>query len=90
MSTISGFNKVEISPKLLNSFEAIFRKILLIRHASGHASLANEKAMELFSINKKTEDIEGGEIFRDISDENRKRNAKSSLTFEKRLLKKNV
>ena len=38
-----------------------------LRHASGPASLANEKAMELFNINKNTKEIDGGEIFRDIS-----------------------
>ena len=47
--------------------EAVPNHPVYLRHASGHASLANEKAMELFSINKKTKDIDGGEIFRDIS-----------------------
>ena len=47
--------------------EAVPNHPVYLRHASGHASLANEKAMELFSINKETKDIDGGEIFRDIS-----------------------
>tara|TARA_B100000989_G_scaffold297817_1_gene284813 strand:+ start:307 stop:1944 length:1638 start_codon:yes stop_codon:yes gene_type:complete len=38
-----------------------------LRHASGHASLANMKAMELFNINKNTSDPKGGEIFKDLS-----------------------
>tara|TARA_B100001057_G_C22815552_1_gene937261 strand:+ start:247 stop:1923 length:1677 start_codon:yes stop_codon:yes gene_type:complete len=60
--------------KLLRGFpthnklsEAIPNHPVYLRHASGHASLANEKAMELFSIDKNTEEIDGGEIFRDIS-----------------------
>ena len=47
--------------------EAVPNHPVYLRHASGHASLANQKAMELFSINKETKDIDGGEIFRDIS-----------------------
>ena len=38
-----------------------------LRHASGHASLANSKAMELFNINKNSNNPDGGEIFKDIS-----------------------
>jgi len=38
-----------------------------LKHASGHASLANAKAMEIFQINKNSIDPDGGEIFRDIS-----------------------
>jgi len=38
-----------------------------LRHASGHASLANSRAMEIFGINKKSPDPNGGEIFRDVS-----------------------
>ena len=47
--------------------EAVPNHPVYLRHASGHASLANEKAMKLFNINKKTDEIDGGEIFRDIS-----------------------
>ncbi len=38
---------------------------VLLTHASGHASFANEKAMELAGITKDTPDPEGGEIVRD-------------------------
>ena len=38
-----------------------------LRHASGHASLSNMKAMELFNINKNSSDPVGGEIFKDLS-----------------------
>ena len=38
-----------------------------LRHASGHASLSNMKAMELFNINKNSSDPIGGEIFKDLS-----------------------
>tara|TARA_S200000501_G_scaffold288948_1_gene273703 strand:- start:2011 stop:3684 length:1674 start_codon:yes stop_codon:yes gene_type:complete len=38
-----------------------------LRHASGHASLANMKAMELFNIDKNSSDPKGGEIFKDLS-----------------------
>ena len=47
--------------------EAVPNHPVYLRHASGHASLANKKAMELFSIDKKSLDPDGGEIFRDIS-----------------------
>lgn len=47
--------------------EAIPNHPVYLRHASGHASLANKKAMEMFEINKNTKDPDGGEIFRDIS-----------------------
>ncbi len=60
--------------KLLRGFpthnklsEAVPNHPVYLRHASGHASLANEKAMKLFGVNKRTEDIDGGEIFRDLS-----------------------
>ena len=33
--------------------EAVPNHPVYLRHASGHASLANERAMELFNINKK-------------------------------------
>ena len=38
---------------------------VLLTHASGHASFANAKAMELAGITKETPDPEGGEIVRD-------------------------
>ncbi len=38
---------------------------VLLGHASGHASFANAKAMELAGITKDTPDPEGGEIVRD-------------------------
>ncbi len=47
--------------------KAIPNHPVYLRHASGHASLANNKAMEMFEINKNTKDPDGGEIFRDIS-----------------------
>ena len=47
--------------------EAVPNHPVYLRHASGHASLANNKAMELFNINKNSSDPDGGEIFRDVS-----------------------
>jgi len=38
---------------------------VLLRHASGHATLANQKAMELAGITADTPDPSGGEIVRD-------------------------
>jgi predicted amidohydrolase YtcJ len=38
---------------------------VLLKHASGHSSLVNAKAMELVGITKGSEDPEGGEIVRD-------------------------
>ncbi len=38
---------------------------VLLRHASGHASLANAMAMELAGVTAETEDPPGGEIIRD-------------------------
>ncbi len=38
---------------------------VLLTHASGHASFANAKAMELAGINESTEDPKGGKIVRD-------------------------
>ena len=40
---------------------------VLLKHASGHAALANAKAMELAGISKGSADPDGGEIFRDVS-----------------------
>lgn len=37
----------------------------VVRHASGHALLANENAMEIANITSDTENIEGGEIIQD-------------------------
>ena len=47
--------------------KAIPNHPVYLRHASGHASLANAKAMEMFQVNKNSVDPDGGEIFRDIS-----------------------
>ena len=47
--------------------KAIPNHPVYLRHASGHASLANAKAMEMFQVNKKSINPDGGEIFRDIS-----------------------
>lgn len=47
--------------------DAVPNHPVYLRHASGHASLANSRAMEIFGINKKTSDPDGGEIFRDVS-----------------------
>ena len=47
--------------------EAVPNHPVYLRHASGHASLANSKAMELFNINKNSSDPDGGEILRDLS-----------------------
>ena len=38
---------------------------VVLRHASGHAMLVNEKAMDMAGINSNTRDIEGGEIITD-------------------------
>lgn len=40
---------------------------VLLKHASGHAALANAKAMEIAGISESTEDPEGGEIFRTVT-----------------------
>lgn len=40
---------------------------VVLRHASGHASFANAKAMELSGIDRDTPDPEGGEIVRDAN-----------------------
>ena len=47
--------------------EAVPNHPVYLRHASGHASLANRKAMELFNIDKNSSDPDGGEIFKDVS-----------------------
>ena len=38
-----------------------------LRHASGHASFGNQKAMEIAGITKETEFGFGGEIIKDLS-----------------------
>ncbi|MCS7023224.1 MAG: amidohydrolase [Bryobacteraceae bacterium] len=38
---------------------------VVLTHASGHASMVNQKALELAGINARTKDPEGGEILRD-------------------------
>lgn len=47
--------------------EAVPNHPVYLKHASGHAALANAKAMELANIGKSTENPDGGEIFKDIS-----------------------
>ncbi len=42
---------------------------VILRHASGHASFANAKAMEMAGIDRNTPDPRGGEIVRDESGE---------------------
>ncbi len=42
---------------------------VVLRHASGHASFANAKAMEMSGITRNTPDPPGGEIVRDASGE---------------------
>ena len=42
---------------------------VLLRHASGHGSFANAKAMEMAGISKETPNPAGGEIVRDVSGE---------------------
>jgi len=39
---------------------------VLLTHASGHASMANAKAMELAGVTRDTKDPSGGEILRDV------------------------
>ena len=43
--------------------KAIPNHPVYLRHASGHTSLANNKAMEMFKVDKNTKDPDGGEIF---------------------------
>jgi predicted amidohydrolase YtcJ len=38
---------------------------VVLRHASGHALLANAKAMEIAQVNAATKDVDGGEIIKD-------------------------
>lgn len=47
--------------------EAVPDHPVYLKHASGHASLANAKAMELASISRLTENPDGGEVFKDVT-----------------------
>lgn len=47
--------------------EAVPDHPVYLAHASGHAGLANAKAMELAGIDKSSENPDGGEIFKDVS-----------------------
>ena len=40
---------------------------VILTHASGHATMVNEKALEVAGINRATKDPEGGEILRDAN-----------------------
>ena len=42
--------------------KAIPNHPVYLRHASGHASLANAKAMEMFQVNKNSIDPDGGKF----------------------------
>ncbi len=47
--------------------EAVPNHPVFLKHASGHASLANARAMELAGVNKNTANPNGGEVFKDVS-----------------------
>ena len=47
--------------------EAVPDHPVYLSHASGHAGLANAKAMELAGVNKNSVGPDGGEIFKDVS-----------------------
>ncbi len=47
--------------------EAVPDHPVWLSHASGHAGLANAKAMELAGVNASTKDPKGGEVFKDLS-----------------------
>lgn len=47
--------------------EAVPDHPVYLAHASGHAGLANAKAMEIAGVNKSSTDPDGGEIFKDVS-----------------------
>lgn len=62
------------SEKRVNGFpthhslsEAVPNHPVYLAHASGHAGLANAKAMELAGVDKSTANPDGGEIFKDVS-----------------------
>ncbi|MEQ8882402.1 MAG: amidohydrolase family protein, partial [Cyclobacteriaceae bacterium] len=46
--------------------EAVPDHPVWLSHASGHAGLANAKAMELAGVNASTKDPKGGEVFKDL------------------------
>lgn len=61
-------------PEMTNGFpmhdllsEAVPNHPVYLKHASGHAALANAKAMEVANITKETPQPEGGEIFMSVS-----------------------
>lgn len=63
-------------PEMMNGFpthdllsEAVPNHPVYLKHASGHAALANAKAMEVVGINGNTPQPEGGEIFMSVSGE---------------------
>ncbi len=56
---------VEGFPTLRSLSDAAPNNPVLLRHASGHASMANEKALELAGITRDTPDPVGGEILKD-------------------------
>jgi len=65
---------VEISGTVVKGFPTHHRlseispdNPVVLRHASGHALLANAKALEIAQITAATEDVEGGEIIKDKS-----------------------
>lgn len=60
-------------PEMTNGFpvhdalsEAVPNHPVYLKHASGHAALANQKAMEVAGINNSTPQPDGGEIFKSL------------------------
>ena len=60
-------------PEMTNGFpthDALSKSIpnhpVYLKHASGHAALANQKALELAGINKSTSQPDGGQIFKSL------------------------
>ena len=47
--------------------EAVPNHPVFLKHASGHASLANAKAMEMAGVDKNTTNPNGGEVFKDVT-----------------------
>ena len=64
-------NQPEVMLKGFPTHEALSEAVpdhpVWLSHASGHAGLANAKAMELAGVNAQTMDPVGGEVFRDLS-----------------------
>ncbi|MFK7951985.1 MAG: amidohydrolase [Ekhidna sp.] len=63
-------------PELTNGFpthdllsEAVPNHPVYLKHASGHAALANAKAMEVANVNSNTPQPDGGEIFKSIGNQ---------------------